>query len=103
MQQQIFFFLTYYFTVLSWPLQSCFTSPVTIVFFFLHISLLYSNILIDLGKTFRDAVITVLLPLHVRLVDAILLTHDHADAMGGLDDVRDLQVCFMTAGEKLKS
>lgn len=27
----------------------------------------------------------------VQLLDALLLTHDHADAIAGLDDLRDLQ------------
>eukprot|EP01062_Namystynia_karyoxenos_P043845 TRINITY_DN32108_c0_g1_i2.p1 TRINITY_DN32108_c0_g1~~TRINITY_DN32108_c0_g1_i2.p1 ORF type:complete len:327 (+),score=50.10 TRINITY_DN32108_c0_g1_i2:70-1050(+) len=49
------------------------------------------EILIDCGKTFRDAAIRVLRPLGVKRVDAILITHDHADAAGGLDDFRDLQ------------
>jgi len=50
-----------------------------------------ADILIDVGKTFRDAALRVLVPLGVRSVAAILLTHDHADAMGGMDDARDLQ------------
>ncbi|ESL09019.1 hypothetical protein TRSC58_03268 [Trypanosoma rangeli SC58] len=49
------------------------------------------HILIDCGKTFRDAYFRVLAKHHVQTVDALLLTHDHADAMGGLDDIRDLQ------------
>ncbi|RNF24115.1 uncharacterized protein Tco025E_02615 [Trypanosoma conorhini] len=49
------------------------------------------HILIDCGKTFRDAYFRVLAKHHVQAVDALLLTHDHADAMGGLDDMRDLQ------------
>lgn len=48
-------------------------------------------ILVDVGKTMRDAVIS-LLPKHrVEEVHGILITHGHADAMMGLDDVRDLQ------------
>lgn len=30
----------------------------------------------------------------VRGLDGIVLTHDHADAMLGLDDVRSIQVCI---------
>lgn len=48
-------------------------------------------ILVDVGKTMRDAVIR-LLPKHdVEEVHGIFITHGHADAMMGLDDVRDLQ------------
>lgn len=39
------------------------------------------RILIDAGKTFRDAYFRVLAPLHVRYVNALLITHGHADAM----------------------
>lgn len=48
------------------------------------------NVLIDCGKTVREAALRHLPPLGVRRVDAIVLTHGHADAMLGLDDVRDL-------------
>lgn len=48
-------------------------------------------ILIDVGKTMRDACITKLPAVGVSKVDGIVLTHGHADAVFGLDDVRDLQ------------
>ena len=51
-----------------------------------------ANILIDVGKTFRDACIGVLVPQGIRRVDAVLITHDHQDALGGADDLRDLQM-----------
>jgi len=48
-------------------------------------------VLIDAGKTMREACLTQL-PKHcISEVNAILITHGHADAMMGLDDVRDLQ------------
>lgn len=50
------------------------------------------EILVDCGKTFREATLRVLHPAGVRGIDAVLLTHDHMDAIGGLDDLRDLQV-----------
>lgn len=49
------------------------------------------HILIDAGKTFHDAYFRVLMKHKVQLLDALLLTHDHADAIAGLDDLRDLQ------------
>jgi len=49
------------------------------------------QILIDCGKTFRNAVLRFFRRLGVEGVDAILLTHDHADAVLGLDEVRSVQ------------
>ncbi|CDF40837.1 unnamed protein product [Chondrus crispus] len=49
------------------------------------------NILIDCGKTTRDAAITHFPKNGVRNVDAVVLTHGHADAILGLDDSRDIQ------------
>lgn len=49
-------------------------------------------VLIDCGKTFREAICS-LFPKHgLREVGALLLTHGHADAILGMDDLRDLQV-----------
>jgi phosphoribosyl 1,2-cyclic phosphodiesterase len=50
-------------------------------------------VLIDVGKTMREACMARFPPLGIREVHGILLTHDHADAILGLDDVRDLQRC----------
>lgn len=47
------------------------------------------NILIDCGKTFREAALKVLAPLGVAHLNAVLLTHGHADAIFGLDDLRE--------------
>ncbi|KAH9600582.1 Metallo-beta-lactamase [Trypanosoma melophagium] len=55
------------------------------------------HVLIDCGKTFRDAYFRVLAKHKVQYLDALLITHDHADAIAGLDDLRDLQ--FMTVDE----
>ena len=47
------------------------------------------NIIVDVGKFFYQAAIE-WFPVHaVRSVDAVLLTHAHADSAGGLDDLRD--------------
>ena len=50
------------------------------------------NIMIDAGKTMRDAVLRWFPQYKVKGIDALLLTHGHADAMGGIDDLRDLQI-----------
>jgi len=48
-------------------------------------------VLIDCGKTFREVVLK-LFPQHgLKEVGALLLTHGHADAILGMDDLRDLQ------------
>lgn len=48
------------------------------------------HILIDCGKTLREVVTRRLPELGVTSIDAVLLTHPHADAMLGLDDLRDV-------------
>ncbi len=57
----------------------------------LRVAATRQNILIDCGKTFRAAFLRTLAPLHVSRIHSLLLTHDHADAIDGLDDLRDLQ------------
>lgn len=49
-------------------------------------------VVIDVGKTMRDGCLQLLPRLGVREVHGIVLTHGHADAIFGLDDVRDLQI-----------
>lgn len=49
------------------------------------------NFLVDCGKTFRDAYFNTLAPRQISTIDAVLLTHDHQDAIAGIDDLRDLQ------------
>ena len=48
------------------------------------------HILIDVGKTFRDTVQRNFPALGVDHLDAVILTHPHMDAIGGLDDLRDI-------------
>lgn len=49
-------------------------------------------VLIDCGKTFREVILN-LFPKHgLKEVSALLLTHGHADAILGMDDLRDLQI-----------
>ena len=46
------------------------------------------HVVIDCSKSFYDSVITYFPQHNVRTVDGVLLTHDHADAVLGLDDLR---------------
>lgn len=46
------------------------------------------NILIDCGKTFYTAARRWSVPMKIGAFEAVLLTHGHADAMFGLDDLR---------------
>ncbi|XP_052179565.1 putative hydrolase C777.06c [Diospyros lotus] len=48
-------------------------------------------ILIDVGKTFREQVLRWFTFHKIPRVDAIVLTHEHADAVLGLDDMRAVQ------------
>ncbi|GAA6059941.1 hypothetical protein JCM10212_003081 [Sporobolomyces blumeae] len=47
-----------------------------------------ATILIDCGKTFRDAALLQFPRTGLRQIDACILTHHHADAIDGLDDLR---------------
>ena len=49
------------------------------------------NILIDAGKTFREGGLRWFPEHGIATLDAIILTHHHMDAAGGLDDVRGFQ------------
>lgn len=50
------------------------------------------TVLIDCGKTIREVAIRHFPSLGVKEIDAIVLTHGHADAFLGLDDARDIQL-----------
>ncbi len=47
------------------------------------------NVLIDAGKFFYQSAIDWFPKFNVRTLDTVVLTHAHADAAGGLDDLRD--------------
>ncbi|KAI9012558.1 beta-lactamase-like protein [Phycomyces nitens] len=46
------------------------------------------NILIDCGKTFYASAIEIFSRYGIRKLDGVILTHGHADAMNGIDDLR---------------
>ncbi|KAG0628896.1 hypothetical protein M758_1G060400 [Ceratodon purpureus] len=46
---------------------------------------------IDAGKDFKEQVLRWFVPYKIPRLDALILTHEHADAMLGLDNVRGVQ------------
>jgi phosphoribosyl 1,2-cyclic phosphodiesterase len=53
------------------------------------------NVLIDCGKTFRSAYFRTLAPRRIADIAALVITHEHADAIGGIDELRDIQLFDM--------
>ncbi|XP_048593860.1 putative hydrolase C777.06c isoform X1 [Brassica napus] len=51
----------------------------------------HNYIQIDVGKTFREQVLRWFTLHNIPQVDSIILTHEHADAVLGLDDIRSVQ------------
>jgi hypothetical protein len=51
----------------------------------------YASTIIDVGKTFRDSILSWFGGLNVQQINSVLISHKHADAIGGLDDLRDMQ------------
>jgi len=48
-----------------------------------------SNVVIDAGKFFYESAIQWFPKFDVQTIDALVITHAHADAVGGFDDLRD--------------
>ncbi|KAJ3350694.1 hypothetical protein GGF32_004679 [Allomyces javanicus] len=48
----------------------------------------YKNILIDAGKSFYEATLQWFPEYGIKRIDAVVLTHPHADAILGIDDLR---------------
>ncbi|GJD09181.1 Putative hydrolase [Galdieria sulphuraria] len=48
-----------------------------------------THVVIDVGKFFYESALAWFPKYHLRNIDAVLLTHDHADHVNGLDDLRD--------------
>ncbi|KNC76211.1 hypothetical protein SARC_11280 [Sphaeroforma arctica JP610] len=57
------------------------------------------EILIDCGKTIREQCLQHFPRMGVETIHAIVLTHGHADAIFGLDEVRDIQIGAKKLGE----
>jgi phosphoribosyl 1,2-cyclic phosphodiesterase len=51
----------------------------------------HRNIIFDVGKTFREASLRWMPRCGIQSLDAVVLTHHHMDAVGGLDDLRSFQ------------
>jgi len=49
------------------------------------------HVLVDCGKTIRDSALRWLPEYGIGSIDALMLTHGHFDAIGGMDDLRDFQ------------
>jgi len=49
----------------------------------------HETVVIDVGKFFYQSAIDVFPATGLRQIDAVVLTHEHADATNGLDDLRD--------------
>ncbi|KAK8801192.1 hypothetical protein WA158_001962 [Blastocystis sp. Blastoise] len=49
-----------------------------------------TNIIIDCGKLWWDSALEVLPKNNIRDIDAFVISHEHADAIGGVDNLRDV-------------
>lgn len=49
----------------------------------------WKNVVVDVGKTFREQSCRLFPQWGIKRIDAVILTHGHADAYNGLDDLRE--------------
>lgn len=49
----------------------------------------WKNVVVDVGKTFREQSCRLFPGWGIKRIDAVVLTHGHADAYNGLDDLRE--------------
>ena len=50
-----------------------------------------NHVMVDAGKTMRDAVVNIFPKFGIVDLKTVLFTHNHADAILGIDDLRDIQ------------
>ncbi|KAI9500672.1 hypothetical protein GGI25_004525 [Coemansia spiralis] len=55
------------------------------------------NVVIDCGKSFYESALDVFIEHGIENIDAVLITHGHADAIFGLDDLRQWTMHFGTS------
>lgn len=61
------------------------------------------RILIDCGKTFRNAYFRVLASRGIRYVDALFITHGHADAMNGIEGLCEVHTAALEGWRREES
>ncbi|KAJ1608252.1 PhnP like hydrolase of the metallobetalactamase fold [Cryptosporidium canis] len=49
------------------------------------------NVLVDVGKTFREAALSVFTSYNIYRIDSVILTHFHDDAVGGFNSILSFQ------------
>lgn len=62
-----------------------------------------TNVIIDVGKTFREGALRWLPDVGATQLHAIILTHQHMDAVAGLDDIRGVQNWRFDSGKRVGS
>lgn len=60
----------------------------------------YYNFLVDIGKTYREGALRSFHANKIVHINDLFITHAHMDAMGGLDDLRELPVTILNEHDK---